>query len=446
MKVLLTRLLSVLAFFLTLTATAAQSAEKGEPLVVHEWGTFTALQDGAGNVIQGVNTDDEPVPSFVYDVGGSVTSVGSELSPVFASRARMTKGSIPRLHPDVTMRLETPVVYFYLPEGEKNRKLDVEVAFKGGWLSQFYPFAEANITYNDVATKRITDETRGTLVWKALEIGAGGDGPQTEDTVWLAPRKVRSAPVRTANGESEKFLFYRGVGNLHGQLTAKRSGEGIALLGDEKVNRIWHVDVRSDGAVAWQKDVSHKRAFGHFKKEDYGQVNLPDLKKDMQEALVEDGLFADEAAAMLETWEHSYFKAPGERVFYLVPQSWTDEILPIRFSVPAQVTRVMIGRIELISAGQNEALHRMRRASTDGMKAFIDKSVAGTGNWNLYMDVASGRKPVSALGAEVPPIYRDYLRLGRFRDALLLDENARNPDSSLASFIDQNEIFMHKFP
>src|ERR1039458_980515 len=40
-----------------------------QPLVVHEWGTFTSLQDEAGRTLGGINTDDEPVPAFCHDVG-----------------------------------------------------------------------------------------------------------------------------------------------------------------------------------------------------------------------------------------------------------------------------------------------------------------------------------------------------------------------------------------
>ena len=38
------------------------------------------------------------------------------------------------------MRLETPVIYFYPPaNAQLPLKLDVEVKFRGGWLTEFYP-------------------------------------------------------------------------------------------------------------------------------------------------------------------------------------------------------------------------------------------------------------------------------------------------------------------
>ena len=428
-------------FFLILAASP--TAATAENIVMHEWGTFTALQDDSGAAIAGVNTDDEPVPSFVYDIGNSVVPARSELSPAFAARARMTKGSIPRLHPDVTLRLETPVAYFHLPKNMRTAKLDVGVAFNGGWLSQYYPLAVANMGQGDTMTGRITPETVGTLSWTALEIGTGGAGPKTDDAVWLAPRNVKAESLRTANGESEKFLFYRGLGNVASPLSAKHGAAGLELAGGDDITQIWHVDVRADGTVAY---TGGKRSFAGFSEKDYSVARLADLKKEMHKALVREGLFADEAAAMLKTWDYSYFKAAGERVFYLVPQKWTDTVLPIKFSVPVDATRVMIGRIELVGARQSVALERMKNAAADDIQSFIEKSTKDIKDWQLYQEVSSGRKPVAVLGAEVPEMYKDYLQLGRFRDAILLDENARHPSASLARFIELNQIAMHVLP
>src|SRR5262249_54742883 len=82
---------------------------RGNKLVVHEWGTFTALQDEAGNPIGGINVDDEPVPAFVHNLNYRV--LGSQYDESLA--ALFSKGA-PTQHPLVTMRLETPVMYFYL--------------------------------------------------------------------------------------------------------------------------------------------------------------------------------------------------------------------------------------------------------------------------------------------------------------------------------------------
>src|SRR4029077_20012029 len=80
---------------------------KPDRLVIHEWGTFTCLQDETGQSVPGGNTEDEPVPAFVHRISDLVPRP-SELAPVYY------KG-VPRSHRQVRMRLETPGLYFYPP-------------------------------------------------------------------------------------------------------------------------------------------------------------------------------------------------------------------------------------------------------------------------------------------------------------------------------------------
>jgi len=108
-----------------------------ESLIVHEWGTFTSLQDEAGDAIGGINTDDEPVPPFVHRLADSLLLSRTEVPPIFFQGA-------PQCHPDVTMRLETPVLYLPGPTPQNIlQTVNVQTYFRGGWLSEFYPMAEA---------------------------------------------------------------------------------------------------------------------------------------------------------------------------------------------------------------------------------------------------------------------------------------------------------------
>src|SRR5437867_9591477 len=85
---------------------------QGPGLVVHEWGTFTSLQDETGAAIGGINTDDEPVPKFVHRLADLLLLSPSDLpAPILFQGA-------PHCHPDVTMPLETPVIYFH-PAGQE---------------------------------------------------------------------------------------------------------------------------------------------------------------------------------------------------------------------------------------------------------------------------------------------------------------------------------------
>src|SRR5215831_20868091 len=89
-------------------ASAAAAPAASAPLVVHEWGTFTSLQNDSGKAIGGINSDDEPVPQFVHRLA-HLFLLGSEVPPSICQGA-------PHCHPDVTMRLETPVIYFHTPK------------------------------------------------------------------------------------------------------------------------------------------------------------------------------------------------------------------------------------------------------------------------------------------------------------------------------------------
>jgi len=57
-----------------------------------------------------------------------------------------------------------------------------------------------------------------------------------------------------------------------------------------------------------------------FGQGEYSNANLDRLRGEMRVALKGDGLFADEAEALLNTWELSYFKSAGLRLFFLVPR------------------------------------------------------------------------------------------------------------------------------
>ena len=101
---------------LLLTAVAATARAADETprtrMGVHEWGTFTVLQAEDGRAIPGINTDDEPVPHFVHDLHGMLVGGPSQVPTVYFKGA-------PRVHPDVIVRLETPVIYFHPPAGAK---------------------------------------------------------------------------------------------------------------------------------------------------------------------------------------------------------------------------------------------------------------------------------------------------------------------------------------
>ena len=454
------------AFVLGVVAIFAAGGEAiggDDRLVVHEWGTFTSLQDDEGKELSGINTDDEPVPNFVHNLSRFLLS-----QPVLSSlHWQYRQKAAPRVHPRVTMRLETPVIYFYPPKSWKEgQQLDVSVRFRGGWLTEFYPTAYAaapGLKDGFFDFGELTRDTESSLAWNDLRIGTKGQGPATDEHVWLAPRKVAAANITAQSNESERYLFYRGVGNLRAPLRAKidrTSGElSLAANFDEVlatgqtalVPQLWLVQVRQDGQCAFRTLDSFKvnsdvkaelaKTSYRFEPANFKPENRVRLEAEMHAALVADGLFPDEATALLTTWQKSYFTSPGLRLFYMVPRVWTDYYLPISLSTSADVSRVMIGRLELISDEQRALLDRLAAvAPSDGK--WVER-IPESGARERFL---AGRTDFGNLGVEIPADYQMYLALGRFRNALVAHEERVRPTPSLTKFIDTYALHPFRLP
>ena len=352
-----------------------ESAATAADLVIHEWGTITTIHDAAGKPATGLNRIDEAdvLPEFVH-----------RYEPETTRQPHRLLGKSPRVpgRPDVTMRLETPVIYFHPPPNQKyDNPIDITVRFRGGVLNEFYPDAEASIALD---AGRVQDKFEagvikewngdvlnnfvvGTLRWKGLRLHDTVVAPLTRSEIWLAPREVNSVSVfSAAAGEGEQYIFYRGVAHLdallqtqltNGQLTLRAPAQLVWLDAPATVPHIWLAEVRADGLIAFRENPAvtlRKEAagkeLGRIKRPsagDYTERGAAQLRASLKKALLAEGLFADEAEAMLNTWKASYFQKAGLRVFYIVPRAWTDYFLPLEFSVPARINRVIVGRIDL---------------------------------------------------------------------------------------------------
>ncbi|HEU5133934.1 MAG TPA: hypothetical protein VFU13_02205 [Steroidobacteraceae bacterium] len=347
-------------------------------LVVHEWGTITTIHAADGTPKGGLNSIDEAdvLPQFVHRYEPETTRYKPE----------RILGKLPNIpgRPDVTMRLETPVIYFHPPPNKAfTAPVDVKVRFRGGVINEFYPHALASVALDQ---ERIADKVHdgvlttdwngdvlnnyvvGKLQWKGLRLHDTVVAPLTNSEVWLAPRQVSSVAVfNPVAGEGEQYLFYRGVAHLDALLSTKTTQGAVELAtpanlawlrsAEAALPVIWLADVRADGVIAFRpqagvtlrKDNAGKplARVKRFAGGDYTPAGAAQLRASMKKALISQGLFADEAEAMLNTWKASYFQKPGLRLFYIVPREWTDYFLPLELSVPARVTRVIVGRIDL---------------------------------------------------------------------------------------------------
>ena len=424
------------------SASRLSSSDDGR-MVVHEWGTFTELQSLTGESLAGINTDDEPVPNFVHGFGRGV--IVPTLGPI-----RMK--AIQRRHPQITMRLETPVIYFYPPAGATGEtKVDVNVKFIDGWLSEFYP--KADFVAPGHKTLQLAKGTVSELNWRGLRVNTNEKGPETQDPVWTTPRQTDAVSVTTPAGESESYLFYRGVGSFSGPLRVEThlSEQKLSITANDTGHDVFHsanawlVDIQSDGKLAYRTigsldlqvgDDVGKQVARDFSVEDYSVDNLSALKSKMQSELVEAGLYEKEAAAMLGTWEQAYFKSPGLRLFYVVPRSWTDSQMPLSLSVPCDLERVMVGRIELISDSQLEVLAKLAEMPVTpfAWQKKIPKSKAS-------QQFFAGRSNFGDLGVPIPADYQAYLDLGRFRNPLVRYAAAKSgAKSNIARFVKENGL------
>jgi hypothetical protein len=119
--------------------------------------------------------------------------------------------------------------------------------------------------------------------------------------------------------------------------------------------------------------------------------------------------------------------------------------LPLQINGAAtEITRVIVGRIELITDTQKAALARLSTGPCPDLAAIKQAAFTVLSKGSLTeqqkLPFYSGEEPLSDLGITVPPLVQDYLSLGRFRDALIIHEQQQHPSTSLAQFIKDNQL------
>jgi hypothetical protein len=277
--------------------------------------------------------------------------------------------------------------------------------------------------------------------------------------VWLAPRRVDAANI-TVGKESERYLFYRGIGRLHAPLkaTMDRQTGVLALFANfddvlssrqtEQIPMLWLVQVDEGGqcavrtiqgfSVSGDGSTELTRLNYRFRADEFRSDSQRQLTTEMRAALFADGLYDEEANALLATWQKSYFHSPGLRLFYMVPRVWTDHYLPLTVSGEPKIERVMVGRLELVSDAQRELIDKLARASISDGK-WVQRIPESPAREQFF----AGRSGCGDLGVPIPADYQMYLDLGRFRNALVVEEERVRPTKSLTTFI--NNYQLHPF-
>ena len=323
------RVVSVVVLAALAAAPAPVGSRHADPadLVVHEWGTFSSIAGEDGTAVEWLPLEG-----------------GSDL-PCFVERFRnvRSKGLIAG-----TVRMETPVLYFYAP-GEMS--IDVGVTFRQGLVTEWFP--RAMVTPKTVTSDRALSAPGfvSSATWRGVRLSPGSAASFPQEAAashYYAARRTKAAPLAVGT-QAEKFLFYRGVGRFGIPLaatigdagtitvtTAPGTDLGTTILFEKRGGQIGYRigrDVR--GTVTLPPPVRG--------------ADLSDVTTALERELVSRGLYREEASAMLATWRDSWFEE-GSRLFYIYPAGMIDELLPLDVRPrPAQVQRVFVGRVELLT-------------------------------------------------------------------------------------------------
>jgi hypothetical protein len=206
---------------------------------------------------------------------------------------------------------------------------------------------------------------------------------------YYAARETDSTILQTANPDgamdTEKFLFYRGVGNDETPLTVKMDAADshhVTLTNSSswELRNLFLFEVGENGG-GWLK-------VDRLAPAESREVSLPtggdaaplaDLASSLRQALAGEGLFPNEAAAMVKTWGSSWFSERGMRVLYTLPRQWTDRVIPLRIKpAPRETTRVMVARAELITPETERTLQALVDRYAAAPKALRPQIVSET--------------------------------------------------------------------
>jgi len=322
-------------------------------LTVHEWGTFTSVSGVDGRTLDWLPlTGSTDVPSFVEHFG--------EVN---------FKGGLRG-----TVRMETPVLYFYCPQ-EAN--VSVYVSFRKGLITEWYPHANSvNPGLSDKDRTLETMKSSGAISWNSVFVDphAAADFPSDgSQNHYYAARQTSSAPIAlstSAGTQRERFLFYRGVADFRVPLTATISADNAVSLQAASSDVITNV-------ILFERRGTQMgyRVLGPL--QDKATLTPPPLDGSLDSLasilegiLISQGLFPDEAHAMIETWKDSWFEE-GARLIYIIPRAFVDSVLPLHINpAPNNTTRVFVGRLELVTPATQ---HIVESAYLQGDRATLLK-------------------------------------------------------------------------
>ena len=304
----------------TVALAGAQAPPRVSALTVHEWGTFTSIAGADGGAVQWLpQAGPTDLPCFVKH------------SPYVVKAGLMG-----------TVRMETPVLYFYAP---RDVTVSVKVGFRQGRITEWFPDA---IVGNYIQNGSGYD---GAIAWPEINVlpGLSAAFPtESGPSHYYKARNTDASSIQSA-GQTEKFLFYRGVGQFAPPIAASVQADGETAVwtpGGTPIGDVIMFENRR-GAIAYEvHSVAGARAtLERPSPEDTASTPQRELVR----ILVGHGLYQKEAEAMVDTWSDSWFEE-GARLLYIAPRPAVDAIVPLTITpAPSAVERVFVGRMELVT-------------------------------------------------------------------------------------------------
>jgi hypothetical protein len=303
--------------------SAADVSKQNNPLVVHEWGTFTSVttKEGYGISWRPLRVESD-LPSFIYSV-----DKGESWRNGFQYHTKSARA--------VHVRMETPVLYFYT---QAQTEVKVKVGFPG-MITEWYPQAKGGEGGIDWGTLKITPGLRVELPHDAKQ-NHYYPARETDAAILEVPGKGRA--------EHEKFLFYRGVGDFGLPVNLKLDGDKVILTNSSKNQLAKAILFENRAGQIGFSVLDLNRPQTTVDRPVPGS-QVEKLTQELKGILIAEGLYEKEAEAMLNTWRDSWFEE-GLRLFFIIPRADTDRILPLTIEPqPAAVVRVLVGRSEVIT-------------------------------------------------------------------------------------------------
>jgi len=315
-----------------------EAAARGR--VVHEWGSVRYLQNQSGGIVGGMSEDQSDLPAFVQ---------------VWSKQ------------PVIDMQIiEKPVIYFYT---DKRMNVNVHVTNPNGLITQWYPRATQFQPQRQSWQPQIPARN-GQVVWNSVELNPSTPGDLVDvprDHPWWHVARDVDAATLSVNGDTEKFLFYRGTDAGGAQLRVDQFGEATYKLTNTTDQPIEHVVMLRvhNGKATYHYVRRVPRGYRQTVKLTMDEAKPLDEQWQQQatrftECLEAHGLFPKEAAGITKIWGRDWFAAEGIRLLYIMPQAHVDQMLRLNISPkPAATVRSIVVQVECVTPDLNERIERL---------------------------------------------------------------------------------------